>query len=311
MLNEIEIFRAGSHISSRGDSISISVEDLAGAVAAYDPATSEAPLVVGHPAEADPAYGWVQSLSAKDGRLTASVKQIDPEFSELVKAGRYKNISASFYTPSSPHNPKPGSWYLRHVGFLGAQPPAIKGLKPVSFSASNDGVMDFSIDNKKDITMTVEEILAKEAALKAEADKLAKDKADFAEAQEAAIKATAAKQAEDLAAKLAGIEAREKALTLKEHESFAESLVKDGKILPAHKGAVVSFMAYIAPDSTMDFAEDGKTVKKPALESFKEFLGSLKIPVDFAEHSKGDLSGKDDAAKIGEEIAKYIPGRNF
>ncbi len=51
----------------------------------------------------------------------------------MVKAGRFKSRSASFYHPDNPNNPKPGVYYLRHVGFLGAQPPAVKGLKAVEF----------------------------------------------------------------------------------------------------------------------------------------------------------------------------------
>lgn len=38
--------------------------------------------------------------------------------------------------PYGPANPKPGAYYLRHVGFLGAQPPAVKGLAPVEFAES-------------------------------------------------------------------------------------------------------------------------------------------------------------------------------
>ncbi|MDU4994931.1 MAG: hypothetical protein E6263_24870, partial [Klebsiella quasipneumoniae] len=29
-----------------------------------------------------------------------------------------------------------GAWYLRHIGFLGAQPPAVKGLEQVAFMES-------------------------------------------------------------------------------------------------------------------------------------------------------------------------------
>lgn len=56
----------------------------------------------------------------------------------MVRAGRYKKLSASLYAPDSPANPSPGAWYLRHVGFLGAQPPAIKGLAPVNFAAGDE-----------------------------------------------------------------------------------------------------------------------------------------------------------------------------
>ncbi len=53
-------------------------------------------------------------------------------------------MSASFYLPDSPSNPKPGVLYLRHVGFLGAQPPSVKGLKQVSFSEQEEGVVEFA-----------------------------------------------------------------------------------------------------------------------------------------------------------------------
>ncbi len=62
-----------------------------------------------------------------------------------MEAGRYKKVSASFYQPDSPNNPVPtGVFYLRHVGFLGAQPPAIKGLKDIAFNENEEGVIEFS-----------------------------------------------------------------------------------------------------------------------------------------------------------------------
>ncbi|WP_217994839.1 hypothetical protein [Methylogaea oryzae] len=66
---------------------------------AYDPATHEAPIVVGHPAMDAPAYGWVSAVAYADGALSATPDQVDPAFAELVAAGRYKKISASFYAP--------------------------------------------------------------------------------------------------------------------------------------------------------------------------------------------------------------------
>ena len=34
----------------------------------------------------------------------------------------------------------PGKWYVRHVGFLGAHPPAVKGLAPINFAAGEQFV---------------------------------------------------------------------------------------------------------------------------------------------------------------------------
>ena len=127
-----------------GAELSFSEQDLRASAAAYDPSLHEAPLVVGHPQHNLPAYGWVSGLSfADDKGLEAEPSQVDPAFSEMVNAGRFKKISASFYTPNSPSNPVPGIYYLRHVGFLGAMPPAVKGLRDAAFAEGEEGVVEF------------------------------------------------------------------------------------------------------------------------------------------------------------------------
>lgn len=130
----IHIFRPGRHTAMQGRTLEFSAADLAATAAAYDPALHEAPLVIGHPAANAPAFGWVSGLNADEAGLFATPRQLEPAFAEEVRAGRFKKVSASFYAPESPHNPRPGVYYLRHVGFLGAQPPAVKGLAPVQFA---------------------------------------------------------------------------------------------------------------------------------------------------------------------------------
>lgn len=140
-MQSIHIFRPGTHVDSKGQSLTFSEADLAASAAAYDPALHEAPIVVGHPRANLPAYGWVKSLSAGKDGLTADPAQVDAAFSELVQAGRFKKVSASFFAPGSKGNPVPDVWYLRHVGFLGAQPPAVKGLRPVEFADGDDDIV--------------------------------------------------------------------------------------------------------------------------------------------------------------------------
>lgn len=130
-----------------GQALAFSESDLQATVAAYDPAKHEAPLVVGHPTHDMPAYGWVQRLQCAEAGLLAVPQQVNPEFAEMVQAGAFKKISASFYAPTAPGNPVPGVYYLRHVGFLGAQAPAIKGLATpqlASFAEAEEGVITFS-----------------------------------------------------------------------------------------------------------------------------------------------------------------------
>lgn len=127
-----------------GQALEFSESDLQATVGAYDPAKHEAPLVVGHPQHDLPAYGWVQSLQFNEGGIDATPAQVNTDFADMVAAGAFKKISASFYSPSSPSNPVPGVYYLRHVGFLGAQPPAVKGLRNPSFADTEEGVVTFS-----------------------------------------------------------------------------------------------------------------------------------------------------------------------
>lgn len=144
-MKRFEIFRVGRHTAASGTTLSFSEDDLRRAVEAYDPALHEAPIVVGHPKDNLPAYGWVKALAfGEGGAIEAEPIQVDEAFAEMVQAGRFKKRSASFYTPDAPNNPKPGVYYLRHVGFLGAQPPAVKGLKDVAFSEEEEGVVEFA-----------------------------------------------------------------------------------------------------------------------------------------------------------------------
>jgi len=120
---------------------------LAEVASTYNPKLHEAPIVIGHPKVDDLAYGWIDQVAFADGALVATEKQVDPDFNELRRAGRLKKPSASFYTPDAPNNPTPGKWHLRHVGFLGAVPPALKGLnaaRQVSFAESEEGVLTFA-----------------------------------------------------------------------------------------------------------------------------------------------------------------------
>lgn len=144
-MQAIEIFRAGKHTATNGQTLPFDKAALAAAVAAYDPKLHEAPVVIGHPKDNHPAFGWIDHLElTKDGVVLAHPKQVDAEFSDLVEQGKYKKRSASWYLPDSPNNPKPGTLYLRHVGFLGAMPPALKGLKDVQFNEAEQGVVEFA-----------------------------------------------------------------------------------------------------------------------------------------------------------------------
>ena len=140
MLLPIQIFKSGCYVALGGIDVCINDTELADIAATYNRQRQKAPLVLGHPFDDKPAYGWVESLHYSDGALYAALQQVAPELIDWVRAGRYKHVSAGFYPPFAPANPRPGKYFLKHVGFLGAMVPAVKGLAPLMLCECADCV---------------------------------------------------------------------------------------------------------------------------------------------------------------------------
>ncbi len=136
----IQIFRAGRHVPVSGVPIEMDDEDLERTASAYNRSIKRnAPLVLGHPADDRPAYGVVHRLMAAAGALFAEV-EADSDLRHMVRAGQYKKISAAFFRPESRANPSPGVFYLKHVGFLGAMTPAVKGMIDPAFADGGEAL---------------------------------------------------------------------------------------------------------------------------------------------------------------------------
>lgn len=129
----IPVFQGGSQTDSMGR-----VQDgtalIDKAVSTFNAARHEPPVVIGHPKENGPAFGWVEGLKKQGDLLLAKFKQVEPAFADMVKRGLFKKRSAAFYPDGS----------LRHIGFLGAMPPAVKGLPDVAFTESDALTFEFA-----------------------------------------------------------------------------------------------------------------------------------------------------------------------
>lgn len=284
----IEIFRSGTHTAESGRAIAFSDADLAAIAAAYDPATHEAPIVVGHPTTDAPAYGWIAGLAVAEGRLQATPAQLDPSFAEIVKAGRFKKISASFYAPDSPANPKPGQWYLKHVGFLGAAPPAVKGLKQVAFNAAETGVETIDL---------AEPPAASEMRLVAPAfSEPASTEPAMPEPDPAAVAALEARE-RDLATREAAFAERQRALRAADDQAFVASLVKSGR-LPKGLAATAATLLTRAPEAeAVSFAEGAAAETDRA--ALSRLLAALPAAVEFREIAATDGAPQADGTVKG------------
>jgi hypothetical protein len=143
---DLELFRAGTHTASNGMQITFSRDDLQQAVDTYNPDYYKAPLVLGHPKDNTPAYGWFDQLKLVGDTLVGTVSKVSEGIINAVRNGHYGAGSSSFYQPDAPSNPYKGNWSFRHFGLLGAMPPAVKGLKPiefVEFSTDEEGTVSF------------------------------------------------------------------------------------------------------------------------------------------------------------------------
>lgn len=306
-MQRIHIFKAGKQTSSNGTTIVFSEADVSATAGAYNPALHEAPIVIGHPEQEDPAYGWISQLEAQAGNLYATPSQVNADFAEQVKAGAYKKVSASFYPPEHPNNPTPGVYALRHVGFLGAQPPAVKGLRATQFADAKDAEgaaadqplveleLDFSEVSPADPTPInpptpeLENTVTPEQAAELQAAN------DALTAQVAAANAT--------------LRAQAATANTANHAAFAEALVASAKVPVACKPFLVAAMNYFEPPvvagesvDVVSFGEgDGK---KSLVQGFKDFLEAL--PQAAAE---GEQARRDRAAKEGEaDTVKYAEG---
>ena len=67
----MEVFKTGTHVSANGVRREWTLSDLQQMAETYDPKTHEAPIVVGHPKDNAPAFGWIKELKIDGSKLMA------------------------------------------------------------------------------------------------------------------------------------------------------------------------------------------------------------------------------------------------
>jgi Mu-like prophage I protein len=303
-MKRFPIFRTGKHTATSGATLDFSEAQLKAAVAAYDPALHEAPITVGHPKDNLPAYGWVGALHFNEdtGEIEVDPTQVDPAFAEMVEAGRFKKRSASWYLPDAPTNPTPGTLQLRHVAFLGAQPPAVKGLRDVAFSEAETGVVEFGDSSRwawsslagimrgmrewiigKDGLEAADKLVPNyllsdlEAAAKAPEETAPAAMPAFSEEDPMKIEELQAQIATlttenaalkanqkpaDFAEREAAVKAGEAKLARVAIEARVDAAIKDGRLLPAQRKAAVDFAAGLADGEATIDFGEGDKAKK-------------------------------------------------
>ena len=312
---KVEVFRSGTFRAMNGQDYSFSDADVAAMAASYDAAKAPAPVVVGHPTHDAPAFGWAAGFAVNDaGTLVAELGELDPAFVSAVEEGRYRKVSMKFFPPDAPNNPAPGSYYPRHIGFLGGAAPAVSGLAPVQFA---DGeakeLIEFEVSFAEPAMQDVATLFRKlrefiiEKFSREEADEAvpnylirwvddaanepASDGPGFTQPQK---KDTSMPDDTKLAARAAELDKREHALANKENLAFTDGLIEEGKLLPAQKSRVVALMNALSVGDQADFSfsDDGTDKTASPVQMFKDILSAGAKGVAFGAQDMGDDPAK-------------------
>lgn len=312
----VDIFTAGTHHDDKGNQHAIDLAFLEQVVANFKPAEHEPPAVIGHPKTDAPAYGWVCGLRVEGDALQAQFCDDDPTFEEMVEKGKFKKRSASFYLDAAK---APGGRVpqLRHVGFLGAQPPAVKGLREIQFGegeavtfeditfSEGDGSMNEK--EQKEIADSLWERI--KAMFSNDAGKTNAQAASFSEADaqklvddamkrvEANFKEEITKRDNEIKRLSGQVDKHSGSATRAEIVSFCER-IGSGKFLPAFRRmGVIEFMEKLAAlddekVGVLAFAEENdkeveKKVEITMLQFFENFLEMMPPFVEFGERFGG------------------------
>lgn len=306
----IELFRAGSY----GDKGSYSVGDIDKMIANFNPAEHEPPVVMGHPEMDAPAYGWVESLKRVGNVLMGKLKQVPDQFSQLVDEGRFKKRSISFYrTAKGP--------VLRHVGFLGAMPPEVKGLADVKLASFSAGAFQ-AIEFKEDEEMDVEQIKKSFAeALKEFFGIGGAPKLNLSEGESKAIEAAVAaaikplhdantKLQQEFAEHKKNADKAQQVSATQAQQAFAEkqiARVKEAKRwIPAFDkmGLAQIFNELSKVETKISFGEGDKKKELPPAELFADFMIGLSEIVPTGEIASGAQRRSGKLVQFTEPSAK-------
>lgn len=326
-MKRIPFFKPGKHRAESGDVIEFTEADVQQIVETYDPKLHEAPLVIGHPKMDAPAYGLVQSVELAEGGITVAIPhKVHQDFADGVRDGRYSKRSASLYTPQHPNNPTPGKWYLRHIGFLGAHPPAVKGLPEVGFGETEEGVVSFAVGGDDDGTLQfgdyndarllrmlrgLKNLLLGNAGFAKDAVEEALPEWGFEAATESALQSDdtdsdfsegehTAMTPEQLAQREADIAKREQAVQAKEAQ-FAELETREQKLTEKEQAARTAEIASFCDG----LIADGKLL--PAhKDGMVAFMATL--PLDAAvEFGEGDQAQKKQSLDFFQDFLQTLP----
>lgn len=335
--NWIDVFKVGNHTDSSGKTQEWSEADLQAIVDKYNSQDKEnkhrAPAIVGeHQSDTSlVAYGWVKSLKFEDNHLFAQFEKLNKDFKEMVNGGSFNTISIGLYPDH----------LLQHIAFLGAKPPAIKGLEPPQFSEmtytkpsqyaqeTNNSQTNLKGNLMDEFIKSVVAFLREKYGVEIANDALAKmnelkgtvslnapagkDKTtsdttgkqpNFSESPEyLAWKAERNADSER-------VRKVEKELQDEKDKSYFSEMANKGILLPKQQIAAKRVLEAIRnPQQSYQFSENESPITGE--ETFKEFVKTFPPSVEFEEFAKKEnFNNPDSAEERTKDLKEYLKERD-
>jgi len=291
---EFEIFKTGSHTSDKGITKDYSLDDLNFIAQSYDPSVLEAPIVIGHPVDSSPAYGWIESLKVVGDRLIAKAKDLIPEFKEALSNKLYKKRSISLDSEGK----------LRHIGFLGGALPAVKGLADIQFSDENTNTMEFNtessnsiiepdfepapeLEHKPEISPNKDLFTSFSVELESLKNSLSTLSQNFSELSTANV----SNQLDNLSNQVKSISSK---LDLSEFNQLLDDKITSGNLTPALRSKLESLVGFVAAYNFSDAVESFQSKLVNHLSEFINSMPKLLFLENFAEKPNDLVVVKDD-----------------
>lgn len=241
-----------------------------------------------------PAYGWMSALQRIGDVLIADFSDVPPEIVDAIAKRRYNSVSVEIY-PKVQFDGKSFENVLGGVAFLGAEWPAVKGLKPLSASK-------FSEDEQKlELTLTEEPQVANEEIkfTQATADALVLAAETRLKAEH--VTALSAETAKTLAEKTRADKAEGDLKKFRDDADKAsvDALIaaaeKTGKIVPGNKEKITKLASSVMKLSAEDRGD--------AITTLAELINGAAPKVKFGE--KG-ASKSDAGVEVGEKASDQL-----
>lgn len=233
------------------------------------------PVKLGHNDKVgEPAYGWMSSLNVRGPSLFADFTDVPSEIVDAVRQRRYNATSVELL-PSMTYQGKTFNNVLSGVAFLGAEHPAVKGMKPLSAAEFAEATNKLILTQEIDVTLKFTQEDNDNLVLAAETKVRTEMQALVTASEAAKLAAETRANVAEAALKLANAE------TTKQLFSAAiDAAITKGVVLAKQRDTMLAFAAKFPAEVEVG----GKTVL--AIDAFKEFLSGLPVKVKFGEALK-------------------------